>query len=169
MKRNNNRSKVMYGISRIDDDKYNTHAWRVSLTRQGTRYVKNFPDKKHAGKGKALKLAKQFRDKLLLKYPPMTRKKFCSIVRGNNKTGISGVYTYAKSYVLRDGEVKKTDYWEANWPDENSKSVSVSFSVKTYGEDRAKELAIRAREKGLRSVTGVFWASARGHMDATAP
>ena len=95
----------------------------------------------------------------------MTRRQFCSIVRGNNKTGISGVYTYNKSYVLRDGTVKKTGYWEANWPNENSESVCESFSIKTYGEAKAKQLAIRARKQGLRTVEGVFWASARGAIE----
>jgi hypothetical protein len=155
----------MYGVSRIDDEIHNTHAWRVSLRRQGKLHVKNFPDRKHSGKGKALKLAKVFRDELIQKYPPMTRKQFCSIVRGNNKTGISGVYTYNKSYVLRDGTVKKTGYWEANWPNEDSESVSASFSIKTYGEAKAKQLAIRARKQGLRTVEGVFWASARGAIE----
>jgi hypothetical protein len=32
-RRNNNTSKVMYGISRIDSDRFRTHAWRVKLTR----------------------------------------------------------------------------------------------------------------------------------------
>ncbi len=161
---NKRRSRVMYAISRIDDTIHNAHAWRVSLRRRGTLHVKNFPDKKHSGKGRALRLAKAFRDELLVKYPPMTRQQFCSIIRNNNRSGISGVYTYNKSYVLRDGTVKKTSYWEANWPNGNSESASVSFSVKTYGENKAKKLAIRARKKGLRSVKGVFWASERGAL-----
>jgi hypothetical protein len=167
-KRRKKLSSAMYGISRIDDINYRTHAWRVSLRRQGTLHVKNFPDKKHSGKGKALKLAKEFRDALLLKYPPITRQQFCSVIRANNKTGISGVYTYSKSYMLSNGTVKKTWYWEANWPDENHQSVSVCFSVKIYGEDLAKQMAIRAREEGLGSVKGFFWASERGGIEPEA-
>jgi hypothetical protein len=49
------------------------------------------------------------------------------VIRGNNRSGISGVYTYPKSYVLGDGTVKETWYWEANWADENHNSVSVNF------------------------------------------
>jgi hypothetical protein len=78
------------------------------------------------------------------------------VIRGNNRSGISGVYTYPKSYVLGDGTVKETWYWEANWADENHNSVSVNFSAKTYGGDIAKQMAIRAREEGLRTVKEVF-------------
>lgn len=158
------KKKFMYGISRIDNEKHRTYAWRVSLRRQGKKHVKNFPDKKHAGKRNALQLAKQYRDELLLKYPATTRQQFCSVIRGNNRTGISGVYTYPKPYVLRDGTVKKTWYWEANWPDENHQSVSVSFSIKVYGEEVAKQMAIHARKEGLSTVSGVFWASDRNRI-----
>lgn len=159
------KESLMYGISRIDDEIHRTHAWRVSLRRQGKMHIKNFPDKKHTNKCKALLLAKQFRDEVLLKYPATTRQQFCSVIRGNNRTGISGVYTYCKSNVLRDGTIKETWYWEANWPDDNHQSVSVSFSVKTYGEEIARQMAIRARKEGLHTVKGVFWASKRGEVE----
>ncbi|RKZ56883.1 MAG: hypothetical protein DRQ44_16335 [Gammaproteobacteria bacterium] len=164
MKKNKSKSKARYGISRIDDDIYNTHAWRVSLRRIGKMYVKNFPDKKCGGKRKALQLARQFRDELLVKYPPMTRKYFCSILRSNNKSGISGVYSYSKPYVLRDGTVKESWYWEANWPNKWHESVSARFSVKQYGGKLARKMAINAREKGLSTVKGSFWASDRGEV-----
>jgi len=35
VKTNSDLKKEMYGISRIDDDRYRTHAWRVSLIRRG--------------------------------------------------------------------------------------------------------------------------------------
>lgn len=162
--RQRNRNQAMYGISRIDDDKYRTHAWRVSLRRQGNMHVKNFPDKKHGGKQKALKMAKAYRDTVIQKFPPTTRKQFCSVLRRNNKTGIAGVCTYAKSYLLKDGTVKESWYWEATWPGENGESVSVNFSVNTYGETVARHMAIRARERGLKGLSGVFWASERAQI-----
>ena len=160
-----NRRKAMYGISRIDDDQYRTHAWRVSLRRKGKMHVKNFPDKKHGGKRKALKLAKEFRDHIIDKYPPITRKQFCKVIRKNNNTGISGVCTYGKPYTLKDGTIKEIRYWEANWPDENNQNISLSFSVNTYGESVARHMAIKARERGIRKVQGVFWASERGQSE----
>ncbi len=128
--------------------------------------MKNFPDKKFKGKRKALQAAKLFRDDLLIKHPPISRKQNCAIVRANNRSGIPGVYTYSKSYELRDGTLKSTRYWGANWPDDEGGSHSVSFSVKQYGEEQAKQLAIRARKKGLRGLEGVFWACERGDIGA---
>jgi hypothetical protein len=113
MRRNNGKSKAMYGISRIDNDTYCTHAWRVSLTRRGKKEVRNFSDKKWAGKARALTAAKQHRDAYVKKHPPLSRKEFCSILRSNNTSGITGVYRYAKSFKLKNGEVKQNWYWEA--------------------------------------------------------
>lgn len=39
------------------------------------------------------------------------------------------------------------------------------FSVKEYGDDIARAMAIRARERGIAEVEGVFWASERGEVD----
>ncbi len=162
MRRNNGKSRAMYGISRIDDDVYRTHAWRVSLSRRGKRHVKNFADKKCGGKGRALESAKQYRDFLLRKYPPMSRREFCSILRSNNQSGVTGVYNYAKSFTLKNGEIKKSWYWEATWPIGNSEQAHVAFPVNTYGEQMARQLALRARENALLGIEGEYWASERG-------
>jgi len=155
----------MYGISRIDDYVHRSHAWRVSLCRQGKKLVKNFSDKKLGGKAKALKAAKVYRDELLITHPPMSRKEFATKKRRNNKSGITGVYTYAKRFQLRDGSYNETWYWEANWPTERGESMHESFSVREYGDAVARQMAIRARERGLRNLKGVFWASERGEVD----
>lgn len=153
---------AMYGISRIDDDIHRTHAWRVSLRRRVKALVKNFADKKHGGKRKALKAARAHRDRLLEMYPPITRKEFSNIRRRNNQSGITGVYRYAKKYRLADGREKESWYWEAHWPTDAGQYASINFSVNAYGEDLARRLAIRSRENGLKQVEGVFWASERG-------
>lgn len=151
-----------YGISRFDDDIRMTHGWRVSLRRRGKMLVENFPDKKYGGQQKALRLARQYRDELLRKFPPISRKEVCRIRRSNNKSGIAGVCSYAKRYKLKDGTVKETRYWEASWPGEEGKNVSVNFSVRKYGEELARSKAIRARQRGIEGVEGAFWVSERG-------
>lgn len=153
---------AMYGISRIDDDIHRMHAWRVSLRRKGKMIVKNFPDKKFGGKRKALNEAKAYRDEVLIKYPPISRKQFCSILRRHNTSGIPGVYRYAKRYKLKDGCVKEIWYWEAHWPTGKNESEKATFSVSNFGEDKAKKLAIQARKAGVKKLEGVFWASERG-------
>jgi hypothetical protein len=92
----------------------------------------------------------------------MSRNEFCTILRSNNKSGITGVYKYAKPFTLKNGTVKRNWYWEATWPAGNSEQEHIAFSVNEYGEERAKELAIEAREKAMRRIQGVFWASERG-------
>ena len=161
-RRNNNTSRAMYGISRVDSERFRTHAWRVKLVRRGKIYFKSFPDKRFGGKGKALIQAKTFRDELLEKFPPISRREFCTRLRRNNRSGISGVYRYAKPYRLKDGKLVKNWYWEATWPDGKGQQSHINFSVNEYGETKAKRLAIEAREKALEDIDGYYWASARG-------
>ena len=152
----------MYGISRVDNDVHRTHAWRVSLCRRGKRHVKNFPDKKWGGKRAALASAKQYRDTLIQQFPPLSRKEFCTILRKNNKSGITGVYRYAKSFTLRNGAIQHSWYWEATWPNGMGEQDHLSFSVNEYGERKARQLAIATRKKALENLEGHFWASGRG-------
>lgn len=157
------KSKAMYGITRIDDYICNSHAWRVSLRRQNVMHVKNFPDKTHGGKGKALAAAKSYRNEIVEKYPPTTRQEMCKITRSNNNSGYPGVYSYAKRYKLKNGCIKELRYWEAHWPGEKPGTFEKeAFPVHKFGERRAKKLAIEAREAGVAKLQGVFWASERG-------
>jgi len=162
-KTNNN----MYAVSRIDDDRYHTHAWRVSLRRRGKSLVKNFPDKKHSGKANALRLAKAYRDKLLAEHPPLSRREFSSTIRSNNNSGISGVCKFSKKYILANSKEIESWYWEAHWPTERGESKSERFSVNKYGDEIARAMAIRTRNNGMEAVEGVFWASERGNMGAS--
>lgn len=165
MKRPDKSVDSNYGISRYDDDLRKSHGWRVSLRRHGKRLVKNFPDKKHGGRQNARKYARLYRDELLRKFPPISRREVCKIKRSNNQSGITGVCTYAKSYKLKDGSIRETWYWEATWPAETGKNVSMNFSVKKFGEDLARRMAIRARSRGLAGVEGPFWVSERGLIE----
>lgn len=153
-----------YGISRIDDEKHRTFAWRVSLRRHGRQLVRNFPDKKYGGKMRALHRAKEYRDELVRKYPPITRKEMCKIRRSNNTSGITGVCTYSKSYERRDGSIKENWYWEATWPNERGESVKKIFSVNSYGPELARQMAINARRRGIEDIKGVFWRSEPGDL-----
>lgn len=154
----------MYGISRVDDPIHRTYAWRVSLRRRGKALVRNFPDKKHGGKGKALQAAKAHRDQLLIKYPPITRVEFANRLRSNNKSGVSGVCLVACKYYLSDGTERCIWYWEASWPTTPGEHINKRFSVSAYGKEGAFEMACRARRSGLRKVKGTFWAAERGEV-----
>ena len=83
--------------------------------------------------------------------------------------GLPAFTVYAKKYLLKDGREKESWYWEAHWPTERGESVTVNFSVNEYGEAVAKQLAIRAREQGMKKLEGFFWASERGAVDKSKP
>lgn len=165
MKSGNKRTSVaLYGISRIDDPVHRTHAWRVSLRRHGKALVRNFPDRKFAGKRKALEAAKRYRDQLLQAYPPLSRVEFAKGPRKNNTSGVTGVCRVTSRYWLKDGREKHIFYWEAIWPTTPGHHVNQRFSVTQHGDAKAFELACSARRKGLRQVRGVFWAAERGEI-----
>nr|WP_246864460.1 AP2 domain-containing protein [Spongiibacter thalassae] len=152
----------MYGISRIDNDSSRSHSWRVSLKRRNKKIVKNFADKKHGGIEESLNSAKAYRDNIIRENPAISRKEFCRKLRQHNTSGIPGVYRYAKRYTLKNGVEKAHWYWEAQWPGEKPGSFEKqTFSILQYGEDKARELAIDARRKGVSRLKGVFWASER--------
>ncbi len=121
-------------------------------------FVKNFPDKKCGGNREALRRAKAWRDAVVTSHPAMTRKEYCEIVQSNNTSGIAGVCRYAKGYRLKDGRVKQTWYWEANWPADAQGVTYARFSVNDFGEARAKALAVQARKNAMTDIEGVFWA-----------
>jgi hypothetical protein len=157
MKHGTVKSEPDYGISRIDDEKQCAHTWRVSLSRHGHAYVKNFTDRKYDGCERALQEARQYRDQFIKENPPVSRKEVCALRRSNNKSGMTGVCTYAKRYQLSNGSVRENWYWEASWPTVRGESAKALFSVNTYGQDMARQMAFNARRAGLAAVEGVFW------------
>jgi len=69
------------------------------------------------------------------------------IVRRRGPSGIHGVQR------VIDRRTKPwRKYWKATWSPELGRSVRKMFSIRKYGEKRAKELAIRARRAGLRKM-----------------
>jgi hypothetical protein len=162
------KNAASYGISRVDDPTHRTHAWRVSLRRRGKALVRNFPDIKWGGKRKALQAAREFRDRLLKKFPPLSRAEFAQSPRINNKSGVTGVCLVACKYRLVNGKERCLWYWEAIWPTAPGEHANKRFSVANHGSAKAFELACDARRLGLRKVRGAFWASERGAQETAA-
>jgi hypothetical protein len=76
--------------------------------------------------------------------------------------GTTGVCTYAKRYQRRDGTIKENWYWEASWPNSRGTHIKEVFSVSTYGDEMARQMAIRTRQEALDTLEGAFWSSERG-------
>jgi hypothetical protein len=137
----------MKGISRIDQDEKHNHGWFVRVTRKGKTYSSFFTDKKHGGKTKALKAAREGLKKLRAKYPPMSRKEFAKVQRRKTKSGIVGVTRLTKNV-----KGKNYHFWQATWSPTPGVIEKKVFSISKYGAEKAKKMAIAARKKGVREM-----------------
>jgi len=121
----------------------------VVIRRSKKTYQRRFYESRCGGEQAALKMAQAWRDTIIAKYPAMTTAQFCAIVRANNTSGIPGVYLKTKA----NGRGAVESYaWVARIPLGTGKTRLQNFSIKTYGEDGARQRAIDAREEGLASL-----------------
>ena len=147
--------RAMYGITRVDHAGSRTHAWRVTIQRQGKIHVGHYSDGVFGGKQKALAAAKKFRDSLLSKHPPLTRRDYCSILRRNNRSGLAGVSYHAEVIETGHGPVERR-FWIARLPLEPWRTKLVKFSVAKYGAEEAFRRAVKARTEALERLAGHF-------------
>ena len=134
-------------ITRIDSS---AHGYWVRVMRGGECFNKLFSDSECGGKRAALQMAREHRDKLIevLANKELTRKKRAEIVTSRNYSTIPGV-RYVEE-VSRKGDAEYTyGYWEAQWSPEPYVRKKRRFSVKKFGNQKAMQLAIAAREKGV--------------------
>ena len=137
--------KPLRNIRRIDDDSRRTHAWLVQVQRRSHIIIKMFSDGIFGGKQEALSAALEYRDILIVAPSPAEHNLWHrTIVRRNNTSGIPGVGRYKRA--------TGTEKWVAYWIDENGVRKSRTFSVNTYGERRAKQLAIAERQRQLKRL-----------------
>jgi hypothetical protein len=137
----------------VDHERSRTHAWRVTIQRQGKIFVGHFSDGVYGGKQKALAAAKRYRDELLSKYPPLSRREYCSILRRNNRSGLAGVSFHAEIIETGRGPVERR-FWIARLPIEPWRTKLVKFSVAKYGAEEAFRRAVKARLDALQGLSG---------------
>jgi len=147
--------RPMYGITRVDHERSRTHAWRVTIQRQGKVHVGHFSDGVFGSKPKALAAAKKYRDGLLSKFPPLTRKEYCSILRRNNRSGLAGVSYHAEVIETERGPVERR-FWIARLPLQPWRTKLVKFSIAKYGAEEAFRRAVKARMDALEGLSGTF-------------
>jgi len=132
------------GVSRIDQPEKHNHGFYVRLTRNGKRFAKFFSDLKYGGKAKALVSAKKHYAQLCKNNPPMSRKAFAQIERRASKTGIVGV-----SKIIKVVKGRPYKFWQATWSPTPGTVRKQAYSIKKYGDAKAKTLAIKSRKKGV--------------------
>jgi len=136
-----------YGISRIDQPEKKNHGYYVRITHKGKTAQKYFPDKASGGKGRALKLAREYRNGVVAKLPKAKREAATLRRRRVLKSGTVGV----THVITKSPAGKAYEYWQAAW-DEDGRRRTAKFSVAKLGNEKALALAIRARRKTLRKA-----------------
>jgi hypothetical protein len=145
-----NRPSKTPGICRIDQLEKHNHGFFVRLQRQGTTYSAFFTDLKYGGKAAALEAAKRFHCKSVAIFgPPVTlnRQWRAETVRRKGRSGIHGVQR-----VINRKSKPWRKYWQASWSPKPGLVRRKLFSIRKHGEERAKQLAIRARRAGVLSM-----------------
>ena len=141
----------MKHIYRIDHEPSQTHSWFVTVQRRGRVYHRHFADNVYGGKRYALDAAELYRNRLIARLRPMTRREVCQIVKKNNRSGISGVTRVDAMETVR-GRPRRRRYWLAQWPIGSGKAKTRKFSISQYGEQEAFRRAVQARRKALRAL-----------------
>lgn len=138
---------------------------RVMITRNGTVFKKDFVENRHGGPEESWRLARAWRDQVIVENSPRTLRDFCSIIRSTNTSGIAGVSLRSRKYVGRDGKVTHHDSWSASLPDIEGAGRTKCFSVAQYGDAQARAMAIEAREQALaRLADAVFRPKVQPHV-----
>lgn len=127
---------VPKGISRYD---YNAHAWWVRVRRDDTPFSQLFSDGVHGGTEEALKAAILFRHELLSAFPVTITRVSANWLDDDPEKRITRID--------EKGTAQRYIAWKAKWYDEDQKIKSKNFSVKLFGEDQAKSLALAEATK----------------------
>ncbi len=148
--------RIMTGLSRFDHDDKREHGYFVMLSRRGERFQKRFSDGVYGGRRAALKAARAWLQEVVDKHPTYTRQQYAGIVRRNNTSGHPGVSALKHA----DGKIAG---WAAHWLMPGSSQYQTrKFMASVHGLERAKELAIRAREQGLKELSDELWTGGDG-------
>lgn len=114
-------------------------AWRVEVVRGGVRLDGVFSFAECGGEEPARSMAESYRNALVLKMQPSLSYAERQRLMPHNTSGHPGVIRV---------ETNNTGYWRASTRI-HGYCLSRSFSVRRHGEEQAKRLALRERERQL--------------------
>lgn len=116
--------------------------WRVSIKRRGDTVTRYFASAHFGGLDAALQAAVAFRDEVNQKFPPLTKREQCAVLRSSNTSGIPGVFRTT------------TGEWKARILFADGSCKTRQFSIQRYGEEEAWRKAVQARAELLALVHG---------------
>ena len=132
----------LYGIGLYRRAGGATVGWTVSIRRRGDHVNRCFLAKNFGGMDQALQAAIAFRDEVNQRFPPLTKREKCAVLRSNNTSGVPGVY------------LTTTGEWVARVFLGDGRRKTRRFSIRLLGEDEARRRAIQARAELLSLVRG---------------
>ncbi len=156
MKIRTGKDKAWYCINRVQVGK-KSPSYLVTVKRQGINVTKHFSVSVLGGEEEAFKAAQEWRDRVLALLPPMTYRQLKTLVRANNNSGIPGVWRTNHP---------TCPYWMA-CIETGAQKRTRKFSVKKYGEENAKQMAIEARRQMLQTGQDKFWVATEASLDLT--
>lgn len=163
------REDDMIAIYRSFSEELQDYFWLVAMRRASGNIAKPFFFKHYGGEQEALRVARTWRDKMDAQFPLMKKADYCAVLRGNNKSGITGVNRLPGSKRLKNGTQVFRPYWCANIPLGDGRTRLARFPVRKYGDDGAKQLAIAARMNGLAALGDIPLKAVRVvHAESTA-
>ena len=132
-------------------DRETTGGYLVRLTRRGKLHSQYFRDSEYGSKRKALTAAQDYRDEMEGSLKGFTAKQLSKKVRANNTSGTPGVRRVEEQDPRWPSEPKYA-YYVAQWSPEKGVRKTKRFSIEKYGEKKALQLAIKARNSGVNQM-----------------
>lgn len=157
MKIRTGKDKAWYGITRIQKDGKKSTVYAAAVTRQSLQVRRGFTVSRYGSEEGAFQAAQEWRDRVVALLPPTTYRQLRTLVRRNNTSGHPGIYRVVESsYVCWRAVVNVA-----------GKTQARAFSVKKYGEEGARQMAIEARQQMLQSVPDRLWLATEAALDLT--
>ncbi|CAB5721809.1 AP2 domain [Delftia tsuruhatensis] len=121
--------------------------WTVNVRRRGRLVSRHFFDNAYGGRESANRMAQAYRDAVMRLFPPHTLLTLNTKPRTTNTSGVPGVRG-----ICRNGKLVA---WLAAIESGGQKYFK-RFPIRQYGDERAKALAIAARQEFLASYSDRF-------------
>jgi hypothetical protein len=115
----------------------------VRLNRRGKRVYSIFNYSQFGSKAACKKAASQCARKLAQEFPRLSRQELAAI-RGKRSSGVRRVVNRSAG--------RDYAFWEASWSPKANQVKRVKFSVKKYGNEQAKKMALAARSQGVKAM-----------------
>jgi predicted HNH restriction endonuclease len=123
---------VPQGITRYDYA--TTHGWWLRISRDKAQFKEMFYDKSCGSIDEALRRAIRRRHEILVSFPVT--------IKTRPSSALSGVPDERVHRVISKGRQQPYVAWESHWYDERHRVKKTRFSVKKFGEEEARLLAI---------------------------